>query len=245
MSISQSAILEMKNSLHRAPPPKAPVNKPSKLPLSNAIQNKGNPDEITRMIPSVKLRKTGFRDSLIAEDVDNKNTASTGEPKNELQSTLARMRAKFEQPEEEEVKPKPKTKPKPRAMQENIKQEDKENETKPRSGSCGDDADESKNIKTDSSKNVVVRDSRGEPKLCNLPTLESLGKPPSKCPKPGHLVKLLEKYDSKSIVTAPRRNTLSRPINMNGVGKLLNFLMLYVYECEKECKTNKINLDNE
>ena len=103
--MSPSDILEIKNSLQRAPPPKVPVNTPSS-PLSNAIQNKGNPVEITRLIPSVKLRKTGFRvrDSLIAEDVDNKNTASTDEPPNELLSTLARMRASFKYNEEEEVK---------------------------------------------------------------------------------------------------------------------------------------------
>lgn len=224
MSITQNALLEKKHSLHRAPPPKAPVNKPAS-PIKNAVQNRGNDAApITQLIPVVKLRKTGFRDSLIAEDIDNKNTASTDDgPTNELQSTLARMRAKFEHTEEsEELKPKPKPKPKPRPSTENVKQqEDKENETKTRSGSCSDDAEENKIILTDSNKNLVRKDSMGQPKLRNLPTLESIGKQPSKCPKPDHLLRLLEKYDSNSIVMAPRRNTLTRPINDNSIGKFL------------------------
>lgn len=222
MSITQNAILEKKHSLHRAPPPKAPVNKPSS-PMKSAVQNRGNDaPPITQLIPGIKLRKTGFRDSLIAEDIDNKNTANTDDgPTNELQSTLARMRAKFEHTEEpEEMKPKPKPKPKPRPSTENVKQqEDKESETKIHSGSCSDDSEESKNILTDSNKNLVRRDSMGQPKLCNLPTLESIGKPPPKCPKPDHLLRLLEKYDSNSIVMARRRNTLNRPINENSIGK--------------------------
>lgn len=222
MSITQNAILEKKNSLQRAPPPKAPVKKASPS-QDNKFQNRSDdPPAIADLIPSVKLRKTGFRDSLIAEDIDIKNTANAAEPTNELQSLMARRRAMFEHKEEEEVKPKPKPKPKPpKPAPENIKRkEDKENETKLRSDSGSDSTDQSKDILTDSNKNIVCRDSRGEPKLCVLPTLESLGKPPPKCPKPENLTKLLENYDSNKIVMSQRRNTLSRLDNNSSLGKL-------------------------
>ena len=158
----------------------------------------------------------------IAEDIDNKNTANADEPTNELQSLMARRRAMFEHKEEEEMKPKPKPKPKPlKPAPENIKQEeDKENETKLRSDSGRGVTDESKDILTDSNKKIVCHDSRGEPKLCVLPTLESLGKPPPKCPKPENLMKLLENYDSNRIVMSPRRNTLNRLENNSSLGKL-------------------------
>ena len=221
MSITQNAILEKKNSLHRAPPPRAPVKKESP-PRNNKFQNRSDdPSAIAQLIPSVKLRKTGFRDSLIAEDSDNKNTANADEPTNELQSLMARRRAMFEHKEEEEVKPKPKPKPRPpKPAPENIKQEEnKESETKLRSNSSSDVTDVRKVTLTDSNKNIVCRDSRGEPKLCVLPTLESLGKPPPKHPKPEHLTKLLENYDSNRIVMSPRRNTLSRMENNSSLGK--------------------------
>ena len=226
MSITQNAILEKKNSLHRAPPPKAPAKKASP-PRNNKFQNRSDdPSAIAQLIPSVKLKKTGFRDSLIAEDIDNKNTANADEPISELQSLMARRRAMFEQ-KEEEVKPKPKPKPRPpKPSPENIKQEeDKENETKVCSDSGSDAADESRDILTDSNKNIVCRDSRGEPKLCVLPTLESLGKPPPKCPKPQNLTKLLENYDSNKIVISPRRSTLNRLENNSILGKLLHCIL--------------------
>lgn len=223
MSITQNAILEKKNSLHKAPPPKAPVRKASP-PKNNKFQNRNDDPSanVVQLIPSVKLRKTGFRESLIAEDIDNKNIANADEPTNELQGLMARRRAMFEQKEEEEVKPKPKPKPKPpKPASENIKQEeDKENETKLPSNSGSNDFDERKDILTDSNKNVVYRDSRGEPKLCVLPTLERLGKPPPKSPKPEHLSKLLENYDSNRIVMSPKRGTLSRLENNSSLGKL-------------------------
>ena len=224
MSITQNAILEKKNSLHRTPPPKAPqAVKKASPPRNNKFQKRSDdPSAIAQLIPSVKLRKTGFRDSLIAEDIDNKNTANADEPTNELQSLMARRRAMFEHKEEEEMKPKPKLKPKPlKPAPENIKQEeDKENETKLRSDSGRGVTDESKDILTDSNKKIVCHDSRGEPKLCVLPTLESLGKPPPKCPKPENLMKLLENYDSNRIVMSPRRNTLNRLENNSSLGKL-------------------------
>ena len=223
MSITQNAILEKKNSLHRAPPPKAPARNASP-PRNNKSQNRSEDpsSNIAQLIPSVKLRKTGFRDSLIAEDIDNKNIANADEPTNELQSLMARRRAMFEQKEEEEVKPKPKPKPKPpKLAPENIKEEeDKENEPKLRSNSGSDACDERKDILTDSNEKIVCRDSRGEPKLCVLPTLESLGKPPPKSAKPEHLLKLLENYDSNRIVMSPRRSTLSRLENNSSHGKL-------------------------
>ena len=225
MSITQSAILQKKKSLHKPPLPKTPLKKESP-PRNNKFQN-GSDDSsanIVQLIPSVKLRKTGYRDSLIAEDIDNKNIANADEPTNELQSLMARRRAMFEHKDQEEVKPKPKPKPKPpKPASENIKQEeDKENETKLRSNSGSDASDETKDILTNSNKDIVCRDSRGEPKLCVLPTLESLGKPPPKCPKPEHLSKLLENYDSNRVVMSPRRSTLNRLENNNSlqVGKL-------------------------
>jgi len=225
MSITQNAILQKKNSLQRAPPPKAPAKNVSPSPRNNNFQNRNDdPSAIAQLIPNVKLRKTGFRDSLIAEDIDNKNTANADEPAtNELQSLMARRRAMFEHKEEEAVKPKPKLKPKPaKPAPENINQEeDKENENKLRSDSDSAATDESKHILAHSNKKIVCLDSRGEPKLCVLPTLESLGKTPPKCPKPEHLTKLLENYDSNRIVMSPRRNTLNRVENISSVGKLL------------------------
>lgn len=223
MSITQNAILQKKNSLQRAPPPRAPAKNASPDPRNNNFQNgNADPSAIAQLIPSVKLRKTGFRDSLIAEDIDNKNTANADEPTNELQSLMARRRAMFEHKEEEAVKPKPKLKPKPpKPAPENTKQEeDKENEAKLRSDSGSDAADESKDNLTVSNKKIVCLDARGEPKLCVLPTLESLGKPPPKCPKPEHLTKFLEPYDSNRIVMSPRRNTLNSVENNSSVGKL-------------------------
>ena len=240
MSITQNAILEKKNSLHRAPPPRAPA-KTASPPRSNKFQNRSDdPSNIAQLIPSVKLRKTGFRDSLIAEDIDNKNIANADEPANELQSLMARRRAMFEHKEEEEAKPKPKPKPKPlKPAPENMKQEeDKENETKLHSNSGSDACEERKDILTDSNKNIVCRDSRGEPKLCVLPTLESLGKPPPKSPKPEHLLKLLENYDSNRIVMSPKRSTLSRLENNSSLGKLWFFTFLFAMFKSQSFKRN-------
>lgn len=204
MSIQLNELQEKKHSLRRAPAPRAPSIKPSlnKKPL----QNQDSDTPIAQLIPAVKLKKTGFRDSLIAEDVDNKHIAlntSTDEPENELLSAIAKRRAKFEKIEDkkEEIKPKPKPKPKPRPQH-----EDKE---KGRNlSSSSDESGKDTGNSTDENKNVLCRDSKGEPKLRILPTLDSLGKPPVKPVKPGNVVELLGKYNRANIVIARRRTML-------------------------------------
>lgn len=208
MAVQLNEILQKRGSLHRAPPPRAPSNKPPPATRNTPIPNKDTEVNIAQLIPGVKLRRTGMRDSLIAEDADNKHVVDTIEPENELQSVIAKRRALFEQ-KDEEVKPKKPPKPKPKPSVDNHKQDKENQETKSRSDSaCSISSGENKDVLTDSNRNVVCRDSKGDPKLSNLPTMESLGKPPAKPSKPDSLAKLLEKYDRKSVVMAPRRNTL-------------------------------------
>ncbi|XP_022782177.1 FYN-binding protein 1-like [Stylophora pistillata] len=208
MAVQLNEILQKRGSLHRAPPPRAPSNKPPPATRNTPIPNKDTEVNIAQLIPGVKLRRTGMRDSLIAEDADNKHVVDTIEPENELQSVIAKRRALFEQ-KDEEVKPKKPPKPKPKPSVNNHKQDKENQETKSRSDSaCSISSGEDKDVLTDSNRNVVCRDSKGDPKLSNLPTMESLGKPPAKPSKPDSLAKLLEKYDRKSVVMAPRRNTL-------------------------------------
>lgn len=215
MAVQLNEILQKRGSLLRAPPPRAPSNKPPPTTRNTPVPNKDTEVNIAQLIPSVKLRKTGMRDSLIAEDADNKhtvdNTHTLGntEPENELQSVIAKRRALFEHKEEEEAKPKKPPKPKPKPFVDNHKQDKENQETKSRSGSaCSTSSVENKDILTDSNRNIVCRDSKGDPKLSNLPTMESLGMAPAKPSKPDSLAKLLEKYDRKSVITAPRRSTL-------------------------------------
>ena len=216
MAVPLNEILQKKGSLHRTPPPRAPSNKPPPATRNNPIPNNNTEVNIAQLIPGVKLRKTGMRDSLIAEDVDNKHTADTDEPENELQSIIAKRRAMFDHKEEAEVvKPKKPPKPRPKPSVDNHKPGKENLQTKQRSGStCSDSSGENKDIiLTNKNRNVVCRDSRGDPKLCNLPTMESLGKAPAKPSKPDSLLKLLEKYESKSVIMAPRRSVLQSSSN--------------------------------
>ena len=203
MTIELSELQKQMHSLRRAPPPKAPKapSNTASLPRMNRpFQSQDNSPPITQLLPGVKLKRTGLRNSLIAEDVDNKHTrlnSSTDEQENELLSAIAKRKAKVEQAEaaDDEIKPKPKPKVKPKPHL-----NDKPN----------DSVKENKETCTDVNKNEFSRDSKGEPKLCILPTLESLGKPPAKPAKTETLVKLLENYSRADIVIARRRSTLNR-----------------------------------
>ena len=214
---------QMKGSLRRAPPPKAPPNKAS-LPRNIASPNTDNLSSITQSITGVKLKPTGFRASLIADDGDFKaiGHADDDEPENELLRKIKQRRAlveQTEQKEEEEIKPRPKPKPKPKPHLES-----KENERK-LSSSSDDSAKENKENSIDVNRNVVCRDSRGEPKLSFLPTLESLGKPPAKPIKVEGLEKLLQKYSRADIMIAQRRSTLTRN-NESSIGTTGRFVIL-------------------
>ena len=108
-----------------------------------------------------------------------------------------------EEKEEEEIKSRPKPKPRPKPHLEG-----KENERK-LSSSFDDTSKEDKENLIDV-RNVMCRDSRGEPKRSFLPTLESLGKPPAKPVKVEGLGKLLQKYSRADIVIVPQRITWTR-----------------------------------
>ena len=216
MSFSTNELQEKIRSLQRAPPPKAPSNV-----RTGSLQRKLSEEknDITQLIPGFQLKRTGFRESLIAEDVDNKHTSKrTDEPENELFKAIEKRRKQCEQHtplEEEEIKEdKPKLKPKPKPFP-RPSSKDKQRSL---SSSSDDSAKEKKENSTDENKNLVNGDAHGEPRLCILPTLESLGKPPSKPPKQGNLRMRLEKYTRADIVIARPRNSILNRSFANSIG---------------------------
>ncbi|XP_068676077.1 DNA ligase 1-like [Montipora foliosa] len=207
MSFSTNELQEKIRSLQRAPPPKAPSKVRSGSLQRSLSEEKNGMSDIAQLIPGFQLKKTGFRESLIAEDVDNKHTSKrTDEPENELFKAIEKRRKQCEQHvplEEEEIKEdKPKLKPKP------LPRPSIKNKQRSLSSSSDESAKEKKENSTDENKNLVNGDAHGEPRLCILPTLESLGKPPSKPPKQGNLRMRLEKYTRADIVIARPRNSI-------------------------------------
>lgn len=233
MSISMNEIQERRRSLQRAPPPKAPRVLPQSatMPRKKSAEDTNGVPDFAQLIPGFQLKKTGMRDSLIAADVDNKHMNNKNEePENELLKAIRQRKEKIEEVEEETKPDKPKLKPKPRIQPRPT--------LKPRSSSTSSEGSVKENTgtipvgeiirKSHENKDSVSGDPHREPKLRNLPTLESLGKQPIKPVKPEHLVKLLGNYSRGEIVIARRRTTLNRSItNSTGTKMLASFKIIF------------------
>ncbi|XP_074611971.1 uncharacterized protein LOC141866376 isoform X4 [Acropora palmata] len=211
MSISMNELQERRRSLQRAPPPKAPrvLPKSETVPRKTSTEDTNGIADFAQLIPGFQLKKTGMRDSLIAKDVDNQHVNKKNEePETELMKAIRRRKEQVGDIEEETKSNKPKPKPKPKVQPRPT--------PKKRSPSSSSE-DSVKEIPPQVNKNSGNGDPHGEPRLRNLPTLESLGKPPVKPVKPEHLVKLLANYSRGDIVIARRRTTLNRSITNSTV----------------------------
>ncbi|XP_015776805.1 PREDICTED: DNA ligase 1-like [Acropora digitifera] len=210
MSISMNELQERRRSLQRAPPPKAPrvLPKSETMPKKTPTEDTNGIADFAQLIPGFQLKKTGMRDSLIAKDVDNQHVNKKNEePETELMKAIRRRKEQVGDIEEETKSNKPKPKPKPKVPR-----------PTPKKRSLSSSSEDSvKEIPPQVNKNSGNGDPHGEPRLRNLPTLESLGKPPVKPVKPEHLVKLLANYSRGDIVIARRRTTLSRSITNSTV----------------------------
>ena len=197
-NFTKELIARQKNSLHRTPPPRPPQGK-----SNNVIQDTENETQTPPF--QFKLKKTGFRESLISDDLVIHKDVVSGEPPSEVQTVIAKRRAMFEA-QEPNVGVKPKPKPKPKAVVRSGKEE-KAYIIKPRTDSCSSNSEQTE-MENDAGENVVFDDARVGTTLQPLPTLQCLGKPPPKRPKPVHLRSSLEKFNKDNIVVAPRRATL-------------------------------------
>lgn len=148
-------------------------------------------------IMSVKLRKTGMRNSLIEADFPGHKEESKENKSNELASKMAQMKAKFESPPEEAESPrpiKPSIKPKPMRGR-RPSEDDKENNPAP-----------TPNLGTEDKVTLDRPISSSDNKMRPLPLLQKLGPAPPKLPKPAHLKDCLAKYTESDIVKYPRTN---------------------------------------
>lgn len=225
MSISTNELQERRRSLQRAPPPKAPRALPQSqtMPRKRSTEDTNGIAGFAQLIPGFQLKKTGMRDSLIAKDVDNQHVNKKNEePENELMKAIRRRKEQVEELEEEPKSNKPKPKPKPKIQPRPTPKK------RSASSSSEDSVKENKEIASPVNKNSSNGDPHGEPRLRNLPTLESLGKPPVKPVKPEHLVKLLANYSRGDIVIARRRTTLNRSItNSTGTKMFAPFKIIF------------------
>lgn len=175
MALSPDQLSAQLKSLKRGPAPKAPGPTSPTSPVAGM----GAID-----LHSIKLRKTGMRESLI----ETEEHAITSD---ELSNVFAARKKMFEQGSQ-----KPATMPRPARPRKSSEEEIQ----KPRSDSVPDRM-------TDSNENVVNKG--GTLKLRPLPTLQSLGlKPPQKPPKPLILtMKIEKKYKNHKVMIAPKVKT--------------------------------------
>ena len=185
MSALQEELLQKAKSLKRAPPPKVPgpvVNGSKPEPQIPGVFD----------IKSVHLKKTGFRKSLIEADFPGLKEHGEKES-NELNSLLAKRKAKFEATPEEDEKPKIKPKPMPKPRARTLSKGEKESEEM--------SSEKVDDIIQDVNENRLSSTDKMKP----LPTLQKIGsKPPQKAPKPSNLKEHLARYSERNIVRCPR-----------------------------------------
>lgn len=170
MAVSQEDLASTLGRLKRSPAPKPPVISPQSPVGLGAID-----------LGSVHLRKTGKRESLIAEDMDR-------DKENELSSVFAK-RKMFDQGSEKAVTL-PRIAPKP-----NRKVSDGDTRRSSSSSASENSMDNNGNILKGS----------GAPTLRPLPTLQSIGRnPPAKPNKPPILSLKLKKYKNHQVILSPK-----------------------------------------
>lgn len=188
MALSPQELSNSLKHLKRAPAPKVP----------GGSSGSGAPDQIGPInLNSIKLKKTGKRESLIEED---SMALSHGKEnsQDELNSFFKNRLAKFEHQEETPKKHSslPRVMPKPkyrRTSSEGSEEEQAKRESFPQSEKSSDN------------NGNIVRGS-GIPKMKYLPSLKSIGKiPPPKPTKPLILaMKLQKQYKNHKVIIAPR-----------------------------------------